>query len=388
MNQPAENKSTSPTSSGRRFRVGVDFHTFDGIFQGSRSHLLGIYQEAIALAPEIDFVFLLAHPEELLAAHPEFGRANVRLVRMPHRPSVVRLGWQLARHQWHLGLDLLHVQYRMPFVPLGPCACTIHDVLFETHPQFFSPGFVRIARATSGIAIRRAKLLFTVSAYSRDSICAAYGIPRERVLITYNGVDTARFHPGGEGGEVPARHGLVAGEYLCCIGRLEPRKNHVALIKAYAALGPDRPPLAIIGQRDFSFDGVFAEVERLGLIGHVHFLEHVGDTDMPALLRHARLFIYPTHAEGFGMPVAEALASGVPVITSTTTSLPEVAGDAATLVHPDDVAALSAAMRADLDASPQARAQQAARGQRQVGLFTWRKAAQVLIDGFRRQAGK
>jgi glycosyltransferase involved in cell wall biosynthesis len=259
-------------------------------------------------------------------------------------------------------------------------------VLFDTHPQSFTPNFVRIARATSRIAVKRAKLLFTVSAYSRESICASYGVAPERVFITCNGVDRARFSPGAQGGDVPQRYGLAAGEYLCCIGRLEPRKNHLALVRAYATLGPNCPPLAIVGQRDFSFGAVFEEVERLGLSGRIHFLEHVDDADMPALLRHARLFVYPTHAEGFGMPVAEALASGVPVITSTTTALPEVAGEAATLVHPDDVPGLGAAIRAALAASPAARAERSAQGLRQAEKFTWRRSAQVLVDGFRRCA--
>jgi glycosyltransferase involved in cell wall biosynthesis len=379
---PAVALLSKSNSNHRRRRVGVDFHTFDGIFQGSRSHLLGIYLEAIRLAPEIDFVFFLAEPDKLIQAHPAFVRANVRLVHMPHRPSIMRLGLQLAWHQWREQLDVLHVQYRLPFVPLGRCACTIHDVLFESHPQFFSANFVRIARATSRMAVRQADLLFTVSEYSRDQICNVYSVPPERVSVTYNGVDTSRFFQGEAGADVPARYGLTAGNYLCCIGRLEPRKNHLSLIRAYAALGQNQPPLAIIGQRDFSFDAAFAEVSRLGLQSNIKFLEDVSDTDMPALLRHARVFIYPSYAEGFGMPVAEAMASGVPVITSSTTSLPEVSGAAAILVHPDDIVGLSEALRNQLQASPDARAQRVALGLQQIDKFAWHLAAQVLIDGF------
>ena len=106
-------------------RIGVDFHTFDGIYQGSRSHLLGLYGEAIALAPEFDFVFLLADPDRLRREQPAFSAPNVQLEAMPHRGGIVRLGWQLAAAQRRLRLDLLHVQYRLPLWPAGPCACTI-----------------------------------------------------------------------------------------------------------------------------------------------------------------------------------------------------------------------------------------------------------------------
>src|ERR1017187_6811630 len=107
----------------KRPRLGVDFHTFDGIYQGSRSHLLGLYRDAIVQAPDIDFLFFLAHPKKLREAYPEFALRNVQLIRMPKRSGLWRLLWQLAALQWRHKLDLLHVQYRIPFLPLGPCMC-------------------------------------------------------------------------------------------------------------------------------------------------------------------------------------------------------------------------------------------------------------------------
>ena len=132
--------------------VGVDFHTFDGIFQGSRSHVLGLFKEAVCMAPEMDFVLFLDNPARLLTEHPEFDLPNVRTVRMPHRPGLVRLGLQLPWLQLREKLDLLHTQYRLPFVPLGPCACTIHDVLFESHPEYFPKTFTLQSKLTFRLA--------------------------------------------------------------------------------------------------------------------------------------------------------------------------------------------------------------------------------------------
>lgn len=373
--------------AARRPRLGVDFHVWDGIFQGSRSHLLGLYRAAITQAPEIDFIFFLGQPETLASAHAEFTAPNVRLVAMPHRPAPWRLAWQLPQLQRQHRLDLLHMQYRLPFalpfVPAAPCACTIHDVLYETHPQHFSRSFVWQSRLTGRSAARRAALLFTVSAYSCDQIVRLYGVPQDAVAITSNGVDFERFKPGDAGAEAVRALGLEPGNYLLTLGRLEPRKNHVTLLRAYAGLGADAPPLVIVGQRDFSYGAVFDEIQRLQLGSRVRLLERVGDEALPAVLRHARLFVYPAFAEGFGMPVAEAMASGVAVITSNTSSLPEVAGEGALLIDPHSPEALGAAMATVL-ADPALRARLVQAGLQHVQQFNWQRSAAVFVAALRR----
>jgi glycosyltransferase involved in cell wall biosynthesis len=380
------------SAAGHRLRLGVDLHTFDGIFQGSRSHLLGLYGAAIELAPDIDFVFLLAGPDALRNAHPEFRRDNVALATMPHRPGPWRVGWQLAAAQRRHALDLLHVQYRLPLLPSGPCLCTLHDVLFETHPQYFGAMFRRMASASARRAVRGAALTLTVSDYSRREIARHYPIDADRVVLTPNAVDPVRFHPPSpatDSGDAAllTRFGLQPGGYLCSLGRLEPRKNHLNLVDAYAlaCAAPSRevPALIIIGQRDFAYASVFERIRRLGLDPRIRILETVDDAALPVLLRHARVMAYPSMAEGFGMPVLEALASGVPVITSNTTSLPEVAGDAAWLVDPADPAALAAALRAALDEPPAARQERIRRGITQSRRFTWKSAADALLAAVR-----
>jgi len=375
---------SAPTS--RRPRIGVDFHTFDGKFQGSRSHLLGLYREAIGLAPEIDFHFLLAEPERLLREESAFRAPNVRMVAMPHRPALWRLGVQLAQMQRQQGLDLLHVQYRLPFVPMGPCACTIHDILFETHPEHFPSRMRRFLSWTGRRAVHSAALLYSVSEYSRGSIAQQYGVSPDRIEVTANGVDAVRFRPGRDGAALVSALGLTPGEYVCTVGRIEPRKNHLGLLEAYALMPQPRPPLVIIGQRDPGYDvqAVFDAVQRLGLDDDVRFLEQVTDTQLPALLRHAKLFVYPSLAEGFGMPVLEAMASGVAVVTSNTTSLPEVAGAAGLTVNPRDPHELAAAMLCLL-ADPARRGALVQRGFEQVARYHWRASAEVLVESFRRQ---
>ena len=385
---------TTPISSlagqTRRPRIGVDFHTFDGLYQGSRSHLLGIYRDAVRRAPEYDFIFFCADPARLRDADAAFGMPNVQCVAMPHKSGLARLGWQLALLQRKHRIDLLHVQYRMPLLPFGPCAVTIHDTLFETHPQFFTKGFLRMARFTGRRSVRKAALLMTVSVFSQGEIARLYGVDPQSVTITGNGVNLARFHPTSpdgsdewNGADLVRALGAVPNQYLITVGRLEPRKNHLNLVRAFAQMAEPRPPLLIVGQRDFEHDEAFAEVGKLGLAKEITFLERVADAELPALVRHARVFVYPSYAEGFGMPVLEAMASGVPVVTSHTTALIEVAGAAALTVDPDDPRAIAGAIEQLLfDAGLHRRL--SARGLEVAAKHRWDTAAKALLGAFRR----
>jgi len=380
----------SLTGQRRRPRIGVDFHTFDELYQGSRSHLLGLYREVVRRAPEYDFIFLCADPARLREADPAFAMSNVHCVEMPARGGRARLAWQLALLQWRHRIDLLHVQYRMPLLPWGACAVTIHDTLFETHPQFYTRDDLRMARFAGRRSVRRAALLLTVSRFSLREIARLYGVDPHAITLTGNGVNLGRFHPpspsrGENRPDIDLVRALGAepGEYLLTVGRLEPRKNHLNLVRAYARLAQPRPPLLIVGQRELAHDQAFAEVQALGLAGEVTFLERVADAELPALLRHARAFVHPSFAEGFGLPVLEAMASGVPVVASSTTALAELVGDAALTVAPEDPAAIAGAIERLL-ADADLRRRLSARGLEVAAAHRWDTAARSLLGAFRR----
>lgn len=367
----------------KRFRIGVDFHVWDGIFQGSRSHLLGMYAAAIQLAPEFDFVFFLGDVDGLRTNHPEFGATHVQLVQMPHCNGLLRLGLLLPYLQWRHRIDLMHYQYRLPPYKPGACACTIHDVLFETHPQFFSRNFVRQSRWTSRTAVREANLLFTVSRYTQTELVRLYGVDPKRIAVTFNAVDHQLFRPAVDDSVILAKLNLQRQSYILTVGRLEPRKNQLGLLEAYAGLGAHAPLLLIVGQRDFRFQPLLDAIDALGLGSRVRLLENVSDAELPVVFRNALLFAYPAFAEGFGMPVLEALACGVPVITSNTTSMPEVAGEAALLVDPHSTVALTTALRRLVDDAA-LRARLSAAGVAQAALYSWQASAAVLIETMRR----
>ena len=368
-----------------RPRIGVDFHVFDGKFQGSRSHLIGIFGELTRLCPEFDFFFFL-EKTDALGELPGFEGPNVKRVFMPHGGPLKRLGWFLPNLRRLHCIDLLHTQYVIPLLPARGNAVTIHDVLFEPFPEFFGRLFVLRSRVMMRWSARATDLLFTVSEYSRDEIALRYGADAGAISVLHNAVDRSVFFPGNAGEDLVRARGLTPGAYLLTVGRIEPRKNHAGLLRAYARLPGTPPPLVIVGQRDFGYGEFEAAMADLPPGREVRVLDDVCDRTLPALYRHAQVFVYPSFAEGFGMPPLEAMASGVPVITTRSTAIPEVVGEAGILVPPCDVEALQIALERLLG-NPALRAELATAGLARAECFTWRRSAEVLAQRYRAYLG-
>lgn len=366
------------------FRIGLDLHVVDGKFQGSRTHVLCLFAELIALAPTWQFYVFLEKHAELLALDARFSLPNVTLVKMPHTNPFKRLLWQLPRLQRHYQLDLLHTQYILPFPCFSAGMVTIHDILFETHPQYFTRLFRWRSQLLMRLAAQKAQHIFTVSEYSRQQLAEYYPVALDKITVIYNGVNTQRFFPSQAGLAYLSARQLQTKAYILSVGRLEPRKNHLTLLHAYAHLmtmGQSLPPLVLVGQRDFHFNAIFTAIEALNLATQVRIIEDVGEEELAALYRHAQLFVYPAFAEGFGMPILEAMASGVPVISSNLSAIPEVVGEAGILINPNNVQELAQAMQLLLS-DPQLSHAYSVKGLTQIKKFTWKIAAELVYKHY------
>ena len=351
-------------------RIGLDFHVVDGIYQGSRTHVLELFSEVIRLSPDISFFLFLEKTDSLLAISPSFALPNVEIVYMPHANPIKRLCWQLPMLQRKYRLDILHTQYIIPIINNCKGIVTIHDILFESHPQYFSSLFRFRSKILMRLSARRSSHVFTVSEYSKNEMINRYQIAHEGISVLYNGVDNKRFFVGNDGVEVISKRGLTSKRYLLSVGRLEPRKNHVNLLKAFALTRSTGMPLVIVGQPHFGYDSIYQTITDLNIQEKVIIINNVMDEKLPAFYRHAKVFVYPTWAEGFGMPLLEAMASGVPVISSNTTSIPEVVGDSGILVDPGDVDAIATAIN-DLISDKKLYSETSHRGIERAAMFRW-----------------
>ncbi len=308
---------------------------------------------------------------------------QLRVTRFPAQKPLPRILWEqtaLAAATFRDGLDLLHAMaFARPLISNCPVVLTIYDMSFERMPERF-PAFQRIyLRAMTRWSARHAARVIVISQSTRDDVVRFCGVPAERVTVVYCGADP-QFQPAPRAAveAFRAQKGLPP-RFILYLGTLEPRKNVPALVRAYAQMrsrngAGDAPKLVIAGAKGWGYDAVFAAVEQSGLRADVIFPGYVPHEELPLWYNAAELFVYPSLFEGFGLPVLEAMACGTPAITSNVSSLPEVAGDAALTVAPDDPRALGEAMSGVLH-EPARREAMRARGLRQAARFTWPAAA-------------
>jgi len=237
---------------------------------------------------------------------------------------------------------------------------------------------------------RRADMIVTVSEYSKKEIIKYLKINPQKIQVIPCGVDLERYTGTCEEKDiVQARQTYkIPEEYFLYVGTLEPRKNIERLIEAYAQLVKcleEAPALVIGGKKGWMYDQIFLLVKEYGIESRVFFTGYLDDAAVPLLMKGAVAFLFPSLYEGFGMPPLEAMACGVPVISSNAASLPEVVGDAGILIDPYNVKELSEAMERVLK-DGEMRNMMRRKGLLQVQNYTWEKSAEKLKNLYHKMA--
>jgi len=282
-------------------------------------------------------------------------------------------------------IDLFHAtDFTLPpTLPGVRTLLTVHDLSFVRAPEATTPVLKAYLDHVVPRSVRRADHVLADSQATKDDLVEFYGTPAEKITVLLSGVNPGFGPVQSEEVRkmVRQRYHLPENPYVFSVGTVQPRKNYARLILALAALGPEFENfhLVIAGGRGWLETPIFRAVEDNSLTERVHFIGFAQDQDLPALYAEAACLAYPSLYEGFGFPVLEAMACGTPVITSNISSMPEVAGDAALLVDPYDVEALTDALRRVLT-DETLRADLISRGFRQVTDFTWERAARQLKD--------
>lgn len=311
------------TSDDVRPSILVDGHVFDMFHQGTRSYLKGLYRALSELG--LFRIVVAANKLDVLAQ--EFsGCKNIEFRQIPFTNTVDRLFRVYPRLTRELGPDFCHFQYVGPVRCTGRLVITSHDVLFADFPDQFPWHYRMVRNVSFRYSARMADVLLTVSDYSKDRISQVLGIDAERIHVVSNAVSDEGFATVPRqvcSDHVEGKWGL--NNFALYVGRVEPRKNHHLLVKAFRECGLFRQGISLvfIGKRDLANPLLDKEIalldaqERERLV----MLEGISDADLLHFYGACRLFLFPSFGEGFGMPVLEAAAAGAPVLSSNATAM-------------------------------------------------------------------
>jgi len=360
---------------------------------------IGRYVRELAQA----LVSLLVDQGELVLWHGRLTRSchgqwpedtPVREVELPLPPVWVTRLWQRLR----LPLPLEHftgqlsVSHGPDFVippSRAPSVVTIHDLSFLVAPQYTHPRLRAYLTAAVPRSLQRASAVIAVSEQVRREVIEHYGLPAERVIAIPHGVASGLAEPPDNQAQGTLARLGVREPYFLMVGTIEPRKNHLAALDAFALLASRHPDLSLViaGRPGWLAEPIMRAIHEAGARLPVRYLGPVADADLPALYARSVALVYPSWYEGFGLPVLEAMACGTVVITSEGGAPAEVAGDAALAVPPDRPEALAEAMERIVNDSA-LRGRLAKEGRRRAASFSWERAARQHLELYRRLAGE
>lgn len=291
---------------------------------------------------------------------------------------------------WKRGFDLLHSPALVaPVAAPCPLVITIHDMTYLLYPEHFAAWWVSYLKSVMPLAVRSASAIICGSEHSKRDIVQAYKLAWDKVHVIPYGVDQDRFHPGAALDSDWARsHGIREG-YLLHVGVFSRRKNITVLLRAVAHLrakNSGRAVQLVLAGAELSAlkgaDEIHETIRELNLANSVVLTGRVPDQYMPGLYAQAGALVMPSLYEGFGFPILESMASGTPVVASNTSSLPEVAGDAAILVPPTDELSLADAIE-DVITNPRTVEELRTKGLKRAKQFNWQRTASETVKVYR-----
>lgn len=285
------------------------------------------------------------------------------------------------------GVDVLHgLAFVTPWATRKPTVVTVYDLSFIHYPESFPKAQRLYLQSQTGRSCRQAQHIITISEASKQDICHHFGIAPEKITVIYPGVDPI-FRPLPEAQKQAFRQNKqLPGRFILHVGTLQPRKNILVLLHALAQLNQPEIHLVIVGGKGWFYEQIFQTVQQLGLLTQVHFPGYVADEELPFWYNCADGLVFPSVYEGFGMPIAQALACATPVIASKSSAMPEVGGQVALYFDPHDVSDLVRQLQQLLnDVSWSQQVAQKAPAQAQQ--FSWPTAGRQTAGVYRQLLG-
>lgn len=366
-------------------RIAVDAHAIGRRLTGNEVYIRSLLGAFAGQGLDCDFIAYVSSD----GAEATIPR-NFTVRRVAANPFV-RLGWDLPRRLLQDRPDLLHVQYTGPLLCPVPVVASVHDVSFLEHPEYFPRTRAFQLRTTVGRTVRSAAKILTCSEFSRRSILKVYGdLDEDKVVVAFNAA-ASEFRPvSREAASAYVRERLkIPGPFVLSVGDLQPRKNQIGLIHAFAKLVRAYPQLkhrlVLAGKETWFAGHVHDAARKSGVADRIEFFGFVSDSELLQLYNACDVFAFPSFYEGFGLPLLEAMACGRAVVCSNTSAMPEVVDGAAILFDPYAVDEIVRAM-ADLLLDSGLRARMERLGLQRAAHFSWQKSAQRTLDVFREVA--
>jgi len=320
---------------------------------------------------------LYAHQPPQPANWPHGDFVETRVIPFPRLWTHLRLAAEISRRPPDVLFVPAHV---LPLRCPVPAVVTVHDLGYLHYPQAHTPFQRRYLDWTTRRHTRVAQRIIADSQATKDDLIQQYHADAKRIHVVHLGVDPALKPASTREIElVKSKYG-IAGDYLLYLGTLQPRKNLPRLLQAFARVSQKYPhALVLAGGKGWLYNEIFAKTRSLGLDKRVIFPGFIAPKDKAALLSGASAFVFPSLYEGFGLPALEAMACGAPVLCGNASSLPEIVGNAAILVDPHRVDAISAGIERLLSDAA-LRQSLVEKGKRRVQNFSWQKAAEQIIE--------
>jgi len=382
-----------PRSSAFTLNIGIDCRFIQDKFHGIGRYAYQVLSHLCSLEGKHHITAFvdpsLPNSRFQFDALTQSGRLTIYPISIPlyHVPDL----WAWRAILRDANVDVFHSPYFWaPLLAECPIVVTIHDMIFDRYPEYMPQRqFALIYKIMSRLAIRRSRKVIAVSEATRYDLQLYAGVDGGKVCVVPEGVDVS-FKAVSDSQVCHAirqRYGLPP-SYVLALGARRPHKNIARLVAGFSRVAAQVPhALVLVGAIDDRFPReVTSTIGRLKAEGRIIETGYVVEGDLPALYTLADLFVQPSIIEGFGLPVLEAMACGCPVACSNTSSLPEVAGDAALLFDPLSEARIADVLRRALT-SQELRRELSRRGSRRAGEFTWEAAAELTLDVYHHAAG-
>ena len=377
-------------------RFVLDARTATDHFPGIGRYVVNLTRGLALVAPDLDIALL----HDPTAAATRLALPGLPRIACAASPFSLRQQWVVPGQLHRMQATLYHSPYYlMPYRTGVPTVLTCYDLIPLVCPQYYSLLQRLVSWLAHTLALETADRVLAISQATRADLIHHFHLDSQRVVVTWLAPDPA-FRPQPLERVIALRARLhLPEQYALYLGSNKPHKNLVCLVKAWRISNLSRPArtcggqspisdfkLVIAGHWDSRYPEAMRLAEELDLRDQVIFAGPVAEGDLPALYSGAALFVFPSLYEGFGLPVLEAMACGVPVVCSNTSSLPEVAGDAALLADPSDVDALAVTMSQAL-ASEELRQEMRQKGRVQAAKFSWEQTARETLAVYKQVIG-